>query len=67
MGRGDLRRSDGQLTNAEKRIHRAGVANFISSRIKLTIPYRCIAMRASVMRMRVAANTEPRTVPAIFE
>ena len=27
----------------------------------------CIARRASVIRMRVAANTEPRTVPAIFE
>ena len=26
-----------------------------------------IAIRASVMSMRVAANTEPRRVPAIFE
>src|SRR5215467_15592163 len=27
----------------------------------------CMAMRASVTRMRVAASTEPRTVPAIFD
>ena len=26
-----------------------------------------VAMRASVMRIRVAASNEPRTVPAIFE